>query len=96
MTLQEYDRFFRRASHKSLTLTFSDGTVLTNTNIVSESLNIEESLCADDNLYYGACESSCLTIRIAYTEKSFKGLHLQIGVVADGDDTLFADDSGDF
>lgn len=96
MALQEYDRFFRKASHKSLTLTFSDGTVLTNTNIVSESLNIEESLCADDNLYYGACESSCLTIRIAYTEKSFKGLHLQIGVVADGDDTLFVDDSGDF
>lgn len=96
MTLQEYDRFFRKASHKNLTLTFSDGTVLTNTNIVSESLTIEESLCSEENLYYGACESSCLTIRIAYTEKSFKGLHLQINMVNDGEDTLFVDDSGDY
>lgn len=96
MTLQEYDRFFRKTSHKSLTLTFSDGTVLTNSNIVSESLTIEETLCSDDNLYYGACESSCLSIRIAYTEQSFKGLHLQIGVVADSDDTLFVTDADDF
>lgn len=96
MTLQEFDRFFRKSSHKNLTLTFSDGTVLTNTNIVSESLTIEESLCSEENLYYGACESSCLTIRIAYTEKSFKGLHLQINMVNDGEDTLFVDDSGDY
>ena len=63
-TLEEWDTLFREPLPHQLHLNFSDGTLVENDRIVSESLLLEEALCSDDNLKYGCCEASCLRIRI--------------------------------
>lgn len=63
-TLEEWDALFREPLPHQLHLNFSDGTLVENDRIVSESLLLEEALCSDDNLKYGCCEAGCLRIRI--------------------------------
>ena len=63
-TLAEWDALFREPLPHQLHLNFSDGTLVENDRIVSESLLLEEALCSDDNLKYGCCEAGCLRIRI--------------------------------
>lgn len=48
---------------KSFTISF-DNLVLNNKKIVSESLNISHSLSTEDNLVFGLCESSKLTVEV--------------------------------
>lgn len=68
---------------KYLTLTFEDGTVLDNNDIVSESLSLEQSICKDNELLFGQCSSSCLKTQIIITgDKRFKGLRFTATLTA--------------
>lgn len=77
--ISTWDELYRATDQpKTMTLTFSDGTVLHNADIILEQMSLEESLCSEENLRYGCCESSCFQVRIANTEKSFEGLYLNV------------------
>lgn len=62
-------------------LTFSEtgqqDIVLTNEDICSEEMSLEESLCSDEDLRFGACESSCFKVRVV-NSGSFKGKDLVV------------------
>ena len=64
MASSDYNELFSSLPQKALLLKFSDGTIITNDKIVSESLGLEESLCSDTNLKYGSCESSRFSIKV--------------------------------
>ena len=62
-------------------LTFSEtgeeDIVLTNADICSEEMSLEESLCSDEDLRFGACEASCFKVRVV-NSGSFKGKKLLV------------------
>jgi hypothetical protein len=64
-------------------LEFEDGTVITNEHICSEEMSIEESLCSDENLRFGACEASCFKVRIV-NSGSFEGQELEVSMILQG------------
>lgn len=78
MTLAETDALYQETIPKTITLTFSGGDVISNENICSENMSLEEALCSDDNLKYGSCESTCFCIRIAGTSGGYKGQTVQV------------------
>lgn len=100
MASSDYNELFSSLPQKALLLKFSDGTIITNDKIVSESLELEESLCSDTNLKYGSCESSRFSIRVVNDEISFKDLWVDVymfikendGVLATNDDKKFITD----
>ena len=100
MASSDYNELFSSLPQKALLLKFSDGTIITNDKIVSESLELEESLCSDTNLKYGSCESSRFSIRVVNDEISFKDLWVDVymfikendGVLATNDNKKFITD----
>ena len=100
MASSDYNELFSSLPQLALLLKFSDGTIITNDKIVSESLELEESLCSDTNLKYGSCESSRFSIRVVNDEISFKDLWVDVymfvkendGVLATNDDKKFITD----
>ena len=100
MASSDYNELFSSLPQKALLLKFSDGTIITNDKIVSESLELEESLCSDTNLKYGSCESGRFSIRVVNDEISFKDLWVDVymfikendGVLATNDDKKFITD----
>lgn len=87
-----YDLFDKSSVDKQLKIVCSDGTILTNKNFSSTSsdFSLSESLCSDNKLSFGKCESSCLKIKIANTVNSLKGQTLQVTeTLANKDDAPF-------
>ena len=78
MTTQEYNDIFKNPVLKQLEITSSGGVTITNSNIVSESMSLEQSLCSEENLRYGRCEASCFRIRIADMNHDFTGEWLDV------------------
>ena len=79
LPLSGWDALYRRTDQpKSMILTFSDGTVINNDKICMEQMSLEESLCSEENLRYGCCESSCFQVQIVNTEQSFKDLYVNV------------------
>ena len=66
MTIEEYNDIFSSPTVKELEITVEgENTTITNSLVLSEQMSLEESLCSDENLRYGACESSCFQIQVA-------------------------------
>ena len=78
MTLQEYNDIYKLPVRKNMTITSSGGVTITNTNIVSEKMSLEKSLCSEDNLRYGRCEAACFKITIADISHDFTGETLYV------------------
>ena len=99
-TLQEWDAYFQDAPTKTMQLVFSDGSIYGNSQIISEEMSLSESLCSEENLRYGCCESSEFTIRIAEpatSNKRFEGLYVDVIMrMEDVQKGLLLDDSGDY
>ena len=97
MTLQEYNDLFKNTLVKKMSITSSGGVTITNTNICSEQMSLEESLCSDTNLVFGACESSCFKLRIADISHNFEGewLDVHMNVYTDEEGYLLAE-NGDY
>lgn len=83
MSIADYNRIFSKPSNKQMQLEFEDGTVITNEHICSEEMSIEESLCSDENLRFGACEASCFKVRIV-NSGSFEGQELEVSMILQG------------
>ena len=61
-----------------------DGTILDNSMIYSEEFELEESLCSDDELRFGACEASCVKFRIFSIPNRLVGQKITISEVLGG------------
>lgn len=105
LPISGWDELYRNTREaKNMILSFSDGTTLRNSEIVMEQMSLEESLCSEENLRYGCCESSCFQIRIVNHEKSFEGLYLnvvqsfppQFVRLIGSDDAYIIDDEGKY
>lgn len=94
MTLQEYNDLYKNPLVKSMNITSSGGVTITNTNIVSEQMSLDSSLCSEENLRYGRCEAKCFKIRIADMNHNFKGEWLNVvqNVVTDSNGYLLLQD----
>jgi len=93
MTLQEYNDIYKNPVQKSMTITSSGGLTITNTNIVSEKMSLEKSLCSEDNLRYGRCEAACFKITIADVNHNFtdEWLTVEQDIHTDEDGYLLAE-----
>ena len=61
---------------------FSDGTVITNEEIVNNSTSIEQTLCDEEQLVFGSLSSACFTAQILKTNRRFKGLKFTVIMTA--------------
>lgn len=97
MTLQEYNDLFKMSIVKKMYITSSGGITITNTNICSEQMSLEESLFSDANIRFGECESSCFKIRVADIAHNFVGewLDVYMDVYTDEEGYLLAE-NGDY
>ena len=107
MTISESNQYYQNPEPCQMELVFSetgeDDITLTNTDICSEEMSLEESLCSEENLMFGACESSCFKVRVV-NYNSFKGKTLivtqkiksSIGRLADSSGNEVVDDSGNY
>lgn len=103
MTLNEANRIYSKSIVKQMLLTFSGGAEITNSEICSEEMSLEESLFSDDTLKFGACESSCFKIRVV-NNGSFKGQTVTVeqliadsnGRIITSDGDYLTDDDGDY
>lgn len=94
MTIQEYNDIYKNPIVKSMEITSSGGVTITNTNICMEQMSLEESLCSENSLVFGACESGCFKIRIADLNHNFEGEWLTVNqlVAIDDDGCLLKED----
>lgn len=69
----------------NLKLTFSDGTVLTNSDFVSGTFSLEQTLCEEEQLVFGSVGSACMSIQVLKTGKKYKGLTVSAVIYTDTD-----------
>lgn len=74
---------FQSGVQKYLTLTFSGGTVVDNDLIQTESMQITQTICGEENLKYGLCYSTEFTIVVFVTDESFEGQTVSVTMTAD-------------
>lgn len=66
--------------------------ILTNEDICSEEMSLEESISSDENLRFGACESSCFKVRVV-NSNSFKDMDLYVEMKIKVDDDRYLIDA---
>ncbi len=59
-------------------------TKITNEELFSESISLDESLCSDEDLSFGACEASSIKFKVANIVESLEGLWFSVSVSPDG------------
>lgn len=94
MSIADYNRIFSKPSNKQMRLEFEDGTVITNEQICSEEMSIEEALCSDEYLRFGACEATCFKIRVV-NSGSFEGQKVVVSQTLKGKNGHIITSSGD-
>lgn len=78
------DLYWQDSIDKQLKIELEDGTILDNSMIYSEEFELEESLCSDDELRFGACEASCVKFRIFAIPNRLVGQKITISEVVSG------------
>lgn len=96
MTIQEYNDIYKNTVIKKMTIATSGGLVIRNSNIASENMSLEESLCSEQNLKFGCCEASCFKVRLLECNHSFLGEWLDVTqtIYTDEDGYLLLEDGG--
>ena len=80
-----YEELFLRDNvEKQLRITY-DGGVLTNTDLIAESMEIHESLCTGQELRFGCCEASTLKFQTAGLMRPLYGQWLTVELLPEGD-----------
>lgn len=95
MSIADYNNIFSKPFTKQITLDFGDNLVLTNSDICSEEMSLEESLCSDSELRYGACEASCFKVRVV-NSTSFVGKTVTVSIQLAGVPDRWVDSSGNY
>lgn len=78
------DLYWQDSIDKQLKIELEDGTILDNSMIYSEEFELEESICSEDELRFGACEASCVKFRIFAIPNRLVGQKITISEVLGG------------
>lgn len=78
------DLYWQDSIDKQLKIELEDGTILDNSMIYSEEFELEESICSEDELRFGACEASCVKFRIFSIPNRLVGQKITISEVLGG------------
>lgn len=73
---------FQGAYAKELTLNFPIGRTLTNEDILTESMTLEQSVCDESNLTFGMVYSTCFSVTIFDDGLTYTGLQVQPTITA--------------
>lgn len=89
--LSAYNEFFSKAQHKKVYIDV-DSTpsvnFLANEYLINESISLEEALYSDENIRFGACESSCLRLTISKAVNiDFQDKWIEVSFSIEGDDS---------
>lgn len=71
---KELKEAFLSAEQKNLVLAFDDGTVVDNEDIALESMELEQTLCDNEELKFGKVTSACFKTKIIASTKTYKNL----------------------
>jgi len=77
------DLFWENSVSKQITIEF-DKTVLTNDDLYNQEMTLEESLCSEEQLVFGACEASVLKFRISDIFSPMEGKRLDVKLTING------------
>lgn len=77
------DLFTKQDIYKQLIIRYDNGTI-TNNEIHSEQFTLEESLCSDSTLRFGACEASSIEFTVSNIFEPLKDKWLDVSMVLDG------------
>lgn len=90
MITANYNDYADGGSHKDFEISIvGEQTVIDNSKMLSESIRLEEALCSEQNLKFGACEASQFTVQVANTAGNFKGKTLEVAVTMDETTTKY-------
>ena len=78
------DLYNQDSIDKQLLIQF-DGGQITNEELYSDSVEIIENLCSEEELRFGCCESSEIRIKIANVVEQLKGKWLTVSETLNGD-----------
>lgn len=93
MSLQDIHDIYAVNHIKSVVINVSDGSIINNSNIVSEKFELTDSLCSYNELVFGSCESACLKLQVATEDKEFKDLWLDVrAIIQDDNGDIMLDD----
>ena len=79
--MADYSELFLQDSiDKQMTITSDNGVVITNTELHGDEFELHESLCSENQLKFGSCESSSIKFKISYVRTSLKNHWLTVKV----------------
>lgn len=76
---------FRKDSINKSWLIFGDGISLSNADLYSESVELQESICPDDNIVFGNCPASVFKFTTSAISTSFIGKEISVSIVLNND-----------
>lgn len=77
--------FHEDSIDKQLIIKTSSGIVIDNTLLNAEEFSLEDSICSEQELTYGACESACVKFRVSNIIDTIINEELTISMVLNGD-----------
>ena len=80
------ESLFRKDSIKKSWNIFGDNINLTNADIYSESVNLQEALSPDSNVFFGDCPASVFKFTTSAISTSFKDKEIIVSIVLNDDD----------
>lgn len=78
------DLFYQQDIEKQLIIQYDTGTI-TNNEIHSESFTLEENLCSESNLRFGACEASSINFTVSNIFEALKNKWLDVSMTLAGE-----------
>ena len=96
--LSAYNEYFSKARHRKVYITLlpSHEVIDANQYLLQESISLEESLYSDENIRFGACESSCLRMTISRELNIPKDTFFDISFSSEGDAGALIDSDGNY
>ena len=75
--------FLEQDVEKQIVIEYDTGTI-TNNEIHQEAFSVEESICSEENLVFGSCESSVLEFTVSNVFEELKGKQFDVSMVLAG------------
>lgn len=75
--------FYKGSTDKQWRIEYSNGVIRNADELFSESIQLDESLCSEQDLMFGCCEASVFKFKVANIFTSLKGEWLDVSVIID-------------
>ena len=90
MITANYSDYVDGGSHKDFEISVvGTETTYDNSQMLSESIKLDEALCSEQNLRFGSCEASQFSVQIANSAVSLEGKTINVSVTMDEETTKY-------